>query len=205
MAKALIIVDPQNDFCEGGPLEVKGSNGIFPAINALKTHPQFSHVFISQDWHPANHVSFASTHKDKLPFTAISVGGKQQELWPDHCVAGSSGAAFSPLLNLSENDIVVRKGIYAHVDSYSAFFFDQREVFLRRRLEELNIEEVFVCGLAFDFCVGSTALDARKYGLKVSVVKEATRSTSKETEKEMQQRLFESQVKLVTLQEALSA
>lgn len=103
---------------------MKGSSEIFQAINTLKAHPQFAHVFISQDWHPKNHVSFASSHKDKLPFTAIYINGKKQELWPDHCVANSQGAAFSPLLNVSEKDIIVKKGVFAHADSYSAFFFD---------------------------------------------------------------------------------
>jgi nicotinamidase/pyrazinamidase len=97
MTKALLIVDPQNDFCEGGSLAVKGSNEIFPIINQLKKLPQFKYVFISQDWHPAHHVSFASTH-GLQPFTSITVNDKMQELWPDHCVAGSHGADFSPLL-----------------------------------------------------------------------------------------------------------
>lgn len=205
MSKALIIVDPQNDFCEGGALAVNGSNEIFPALNALKAHPQFSHVFISQDWHPANHISFASSHRDKQPFSHILINGKKQELWPEHCVAGSHGAAFSPLLNVSENDIIVRKGVFANGDSYSAFFFDQIEIFLRTKIVELKIKEVYVCGLAFDFCVGNTALDARKYGLKVNVIKDATRSISKETEQEMEKRFAESHVQIVNLEEVLSA
>jgi nicotinamidase/pyrazinamidase len=97
MSKVLIIVDPQNDFCEGGSLAVPHSNDIFPVINKLRSNPIFSHVIITQDWHPKKHVSFASTHKLQ-PLTNIIIGGKKQELWPDHCVAGTHGAKISPLL-----------------------------------------------------------------------------------------------------------
>jgi nicotinamidase-related amidase len=170
MQKILIIVDIQNDFCEGGSLATNDSNQVIPLINTLRNQPIFSHIVLTQDWHPSDHVSFASTHKLE-PFTKIDIEGKKQELWPDHCVAGSRGADFSPLLKVKKTDIIVKKGIYSHADSYSGFFDDGKEIYLKRKLEEFGVKEIVICGLAFDFCVGSTALDAKKLGYDVTIVR----------------------------------
>lgn len=188
MPKVLIIVDTQNDFCEGGSLAVANSTEIFPIINRLKKSSAFSHVILTQDWHPKGHVSFASTHHLQ-PFTTINIQGKNQELWPDHCVSGTYGAELSPLLEVKETDVIVKKGIFVNFDSYSGFFNDGKEVYLQKKLEEFDTDEVVVCGLAFDFCVGSTALDAKKLGYKVTVIKEATKSVSPQTEEIMKKKL----------------
>lgn len=198
MSKALIIVDVQNDFCEGGSLEVPQSGEIFKFINQLKSNKGFfNHVLLTKDWHPETHVSFASRH-EKEPFTNIEVDGKIQELWPDHCVANTYGAQLSPLLEIEPTDFVIQKGNELDFDSYSGFFEGRRGVELRDKLKDLNIKEVYVCGLAFDYCVGSTALDAQKYGFDTYVIQEATRPVTKETADIMERKLIQNNVKLVS-------
>jgi len=113
MAKVLVIVDPQNDFCEGGSLAVRGSNEIFTYINSLKNQEMFQHVIITRDWHPQGHISFANRH-NKEPFTSLEMNGKVYELWPEHCVAGTKGAEFSPLLNRNGQEIIISKGIFSN-------------------------------------------------------------------------------------------
>ena len=124
MSKVLIIVDVQNDFCQGGSLAVPGSLEIIPVINRLKKNDSFfSHILLTKDWHPLQHVSFASTH-NKRPFKSIEVNGKVQELWPDHCVAGTKGAELHPLLEVNSNDMIINKGGHIDYDSYSGFEWD---------------------------------------------------------------------------------
>lgn len=164
---ALIVVDVQNDFCPGGALAVAGGDEIVPGINALMT--DFTTVVLTQDWHPARHGSFASTHEAE-PFTFIEMPYGPQVLWPDHCVQGSDGAAFHEDLR-TEGDLIIRKGCNPDVDSYSAFFENDRTTptgldgYLRTR----GIGNLTIAGLATDFCVNYSAVDAAKLGFNVTV------------------------------------
>lgn len=178
---ALIVVDIQNDFCPGGKLAVAGGDEIVPLVNELATH--FNLKVFTQDFHPANHASFASNHPGKAPFETIEMPYGSQTLWPDHCVQGTDGAAFHPDLELGDNPVILQKGKNADIDSYSGFHENDRvsqPTFedgktLAGFLKEHSIERVVV-GLAGDFCVGWHALDAAKQGLKVIFVEDATRS-----------------------------
>jgi len=164
---ALVVIDVQNDFCPGGALAVVGGADIVPDINALME--DFDIVVLTQDWHPAGHSSFASTH-DAPPFTAIEMPYGTQVLWPDHCVQGSDGAAFNEGLR-TDGDLIIRKGCNPAVDSYSAFFENDRttptglEGYLRTR----GIRNLTMAGLATDFCVNFSAVDAAKLGFNVTV------------------------------------
>ncbi len=173
--KALLIVDVQNDFCPGGSLEVPGGDEVIAPIHKLL--PSFDCVVQTQDWHPADHLSFASNHKDKNPFDTIEMDYGEQVLWPDHCVQGTEGAEFHPQLKTKPIQAIIRKGYRKHIDSYSAFFENDHETVtgLHGFLQERNVEEVFVTGLATDFCVKWTALDAAKLGYKVALVEDAVR------------------------------
>ena len=176
---ALIIIDPQNDFCPGGALAVAGGDEIMEPINALAARVQRAGglVVISQDWHPADHRSFASAH-NRDPFTSIEMPYGDQVLWPDHCVQGSEGATFHPALNTDLAAMVVRKGTNPFIDSYSAFFENDKltPTGLAGYLREKRVERVVLVGLAYDFCVGYSALDARKYFSEVVIVKDLTRA-----------------------------
>lgn len=169
--KALIIVDVQNDFCEGGSLEVKNSNTIFPFINHLVKYEDFSKIFITKDWHPLTHSSFAINH-DKQPFEAIiNSEGENQILWPVHCVQYSKGSELSSLLDLDGKKVIeIRKGYNLNEESYSGFGTQKNPTKLLKLLKRNKIEEVVIVGLALDFCVGNTALDAVKNGLKATVI-----------------------------------
>jgi len=148
-------------------------------INALKKLTIFSHVILTHDWHPQGHVSFASTHGKKL-FTSIDINGKKQELWPEHCVAHTKGAELSPLLERSNNEICIKKGEQKGLDSYSGFYIGHdQKVELKEILSHWETKEVYVCGLAFDFCVGQTAIDAAAFGFKTFIITDATKSVSK--------------------------
>lgn len=175
MTRVLIIVDVQNDFCPGGGLAVPDGDAVVPVINALAR--RFEHVVLSQDWHPAGHVSFASTHPGKAEFELISLSYGSQVLWPDHCVQGTSGAAFHAGLDVPHAEMIVRKGTRRDVDSYSAFLEADRATptGLGGYLSERGLTEAFVVGLATDFCVAWTALDARRFGLTVAVAEDACR------------------------------
>jgi nicotinamidase/pyrazinamidase len=158
---ALIIVDVQNAFCSGGSLPVPGGEDVVPVINSLISCGYYDVIVASQDWHPENHGSFASSH-GKQPFEMGELQGLPQILWPDHCVQGTSDAEFHPLLDLSKVDYIQRKGQNPRVDSYSAFRDNSMEARtgLDLWLSEQNIVKIDVCGLATDFCVKSTAVDA---------------------------------------------
>jgi len=173
---ALIVVDVQNDFCPGGRLAVQKGDEVVPVINALSKH--FENVVLTQDWHPPGHASFATSHPGRKPFDSMKLPYGEQVLWPDHCVQGSDGAALHKELSVPHAQLVVRKGFRKDVDSYSAFLEADRKsrTGLEGYLKERGIKGVFVCGLATDFCVAWTALDARKLGLAAVVVEDACRA-----------------------------
>ncbi len=166
---ALVVVDVQNDFCPGGALAVAEGDQIVPGINALMK--QFHTVVLTQDWHPAGHSSFASSHAGKAPMELIDMPYGAQVLWPDHCVQGSTGAAFHPDLETDRASLIIRKGANPEIDSYSAFFENDRKTptGLEGYLRDLNIKQLTFVGLATDFCVNFSALDAASLGFAVSV------------------------------------
>ena len=173
---ALIVVDVQNDFLPGGALAVARGDEILPLVNRIAA--QFAVVVLTQDWHPAGHASFASSHPGKRPFQTLRLPYGEQVLWPDHCVQGSAGAAFAAGLDIPHAQLVLRKGHHRRVDSYSAFLEADRrtKTGLDGYLESRGVKQVFCVGLATDFCVAWTALDARRFGFKAAVVEDACRA-----------------------------
>ncbi len=172
----LLVIDVQNDFLPGGALAVARGDEVVPVINALAT--RFANVILTQDWHPHGHVSFASSHPGRTPFERIALAYGEQVLWPDHCVQGTPGAAFAPGLHVPHAQAVIRKGYHAHTDSYSAFVEADRQTptGLAGLLRERGIRSVFCCGLATDFCVAWSALDARGCGFEAIVLQDACRA-----------------------------
>ncbi|WP_428236686.1 bifunctional nicotinamidase/pyrazinamidase [Gracilimonas sp.] len=173
--RALVIVDIQNDFCPGGALAVPGGNEIIEPVNKLAT--RFDCIVQTQDWHPQDHLSFASNHDGKEPYETIEMDYGEQVLWPDHCVQGTKGADFHPDLKTDPSQLIVRKGFRKHIDSYSAFFENDNETVtgLHGYLQERGVSELFVVGLATDFCVKWTVLDGLKLGYDVHLVEDAVR------------------------------
>ena len=173
--KALIIVDVQNDFCPGGALAVENGDAIIDIINGLQH--QFDLVVATQDWHPADHKSFAANHADKNIGDVIELAGLPQVLWPTHCVQNTDGADFHPRLQTQNIARIFRKGEDETVDSYSGFFDNghRRATGLGAYLKEQKATQVFVCGLATDYCVKFTALDARELGFDVTLIEDACR------------------------------
>jgi nicotinamidase/pyrazinamidase len=173
--EVLIVIDVQNDFCPGGALAVKGGDEIVPLVNAQMQ--RFEHVILTQDWHPAGHSSFASEHAGKSPFETIEMPYGPQTLWPDHCVHGSAGGAFHAGLDVNRAELVVRKGFRREVDSYSAFFENDHvtPTGLGGYLKERGMGKVTFAGLATDYCVAYSALDARRLGLETTVLLDASR------------------------------
>ena len=171
----LIVVDVQNDFCPGGALAVPRGDEIVPVVNRLAA--RFRNVVLTQDWHPAGHFSFASTHPGKKPFETIAAPYGPQVLWPDHCVQGTPGAEFHRSLQIPHAALVVRKGMDRTIDSYSTFYENDRTTptGLIGYLRERGFSRVFLAGLAFDFCVRYSAEDARREGFTVFVVEDACR------------------------------
>lgn len=172
---ALLVVDLQPDFMPGGALAVADGDAVVPIANALMR--RFAHVVITQDWHPAGHASFASTH-GAAPFTTKPLAYGDQTLWPNHCVQGAQGAALHPALETDAACLILRKGMQKEVDSYSAFVeADGRTTTgLAALLSARGVKRVFCCGLATDFCVTYSALDARKSGFDVFVIEDACRA-----------------------------
>ena len=172
----LLVVDVQNDFCPGGGLAIAGGDEVVPVINRLGR--RFAHVVLTQDWHPANHQSFASRHPGTQPFQTKEVAYGTQVLWPDHCVQGTPGAAFHPDLDLPHAELVIRKGFRADIDSYSAFRENDKTTLtgLAGYLRERGLSRIFAVGLAYDVCVRYTAEDAHAAGFEVFVVKDACRA-----------------------------
>lgn len=175
MAEALVVIDVQNDFCPGGALAVADGDAVVPIINRLIG--QFDHVILTQDWHPAGHSSFASSHAGATPFSNITMPYGEQTLWPDHCVQGTKGAEFHKDLIWTQAELVIRKGFRAEIDSYSAFFENDHKTMtgLAGYLRERDITKVTLCGLATDYCVAFSALDAVKQGFETTVLLEACR------------------------------
>jgi nicotinamidase/pyrazinamidase len=172
----LVVVDVQNDFCPGGALAVEGGDQIVPLVNRLiKAH---EHVVLTQDWHPPDHSSFASRHESCHAFETIEASYGPQTLWPDHCVQGSRGAEFHPALNWTGAELILRKGFRRSIDSYSAFYENDQATptGLGGYLRERGIKHVVLAGLATDYCVGFSALDARKLGFTVTVIESACRA-----------------------------
>jgi nicotinamidase/pyrazinamidase len=178
--KALIIVDVQNDFTTGGALEVPHGEKIIPLINMV--NGSFELIVATQDWHPENHKSFASNHEGKNTFDKILLDGLEQILWPDHCIQGSFGAEFHPDLRLNNMEAIFRKGMNTGIDSYSGFYDNghKKSTGLAGYLRERNVKEVYVCGLAGDYCVFYTAKDAIKEGFITSIIEDATRSLNQD-------------------------
>ena len=183
----LLVIDLQNDFCPrrepqdgtaegiGGALAVSGGDAIVPTINALGR--RFDHVILTQDWHPSAHISFASSHPSKQPFTTIEVPYSPQTLWPDHCLQNSPGAAFHPDLDLPHAELILRKGFRREIDSYSAFLENDHTTptGLAGYLRERGLKRLFLCGLAYDFCVRFSAIDGTALGFECIVLEDATR------------------------------
>lgn len=173
---ALLVVDPQVDFCPGGALAVPGGDEVIPLINGLAG--RFRRVFLTQDWHPQGHSSFASSHDGRQPFETVELDYGPQTLWPDHCVQGTAGAAFHPDLHLPGAELVLRKGFHPGIDSYSAFVENDRRTptGLASYLQERGIRRLFMAGLALDYCVHYSAVDGRRAGFHVVVLEDACRA-----------------------------
>jgi nicotinamidase/pyrazinamidase len=175
-ASVLIVVDVQNDFCPGGELAVPKGDEIVPLVNRLID--AFDHVVLTQDWHPRGHSSFASSHKGQAPFSSVRMPYGDQTLWPDHCVQGTPGAEFHPGLVWSKAELIIRKGFRTAIDSYSAFYENDRTTptGLGGYLKERGLQKLVIVGLATDYCVAYSALDATRLGFKVVVVLDACRA-----------------------------
>lgn len=171
----LIVIDVQSDFCPGGQLAVADGDTVIAPI--LGIAPRFDHIILTQDWHPAIHTSFASNHAGRQPYEQIELSYGAQTLWPDHCVQGSKGAEFHPDLCIPQAELILRKGFRPEIDSYSAFFENDRTTptGLFGYLRERNLSRVFLAGLAYDYCVGYSALDARRLGLQAVILRDACR------------------------------
>jgi nicotinamidase/pyrazinamidase len=172
----LLVIDVQNDFCPGGALAVPRGDAVIAPIHRIA--PFFAQVILTQDWHPANHTSFATSHPGQPPFESIELAYGRQTLWPPHCVQGSAGAEFHAKLRLPQAELILRKGFRANIDSYSAFFENDRTTptGLAGYLDERGLTRVFLAGLAYDYCVGYSALDARRLGLEAFVLRDACRA-----------------------------
>jgi len=178
--RALLIVDIQNDFLPGGALAVPRGDEVIPVINGIQ--PDYDLVVATQDWHPQGHRSFASTHPAKQPFEVVDLNGLEQVLWPDHCVQGTSGAALSDRLAVHRIEAIFRKGTDLNIDSYSGFFDNgkRRNTGLAGYLRDRGVTSVAVCGLAADFCVYFTAMDALQLGFETSLLESAIRAIDDE-------------------------
>jgi nicotinamidase/pyrazinamidase len=171
---ALLVIDVQNDFMPGGALAVPGGDAIVPLINTLAK--KFDHVILTQDWHPAQHISFASTHT-KQPYETIQAPYGPQTLWPEHVLQHTEGAAFHPALHIPHAELILRKGFRRHIDSYSAFLENDHRTptGLASYLRERTLTRLFLCGLAYDFCVRYSAIDGHNLGFETIVIEDATR------------------------------
>ena len=172
----LLVVDVQNDFCPGGALAVERGDEVVPIIN--RVGQQFEHVVLTQDWHPPEHISFASTHPGCKPYETAEASYGLQALWPDHCVQGTQGAELHSDLELPHAQLIVRKGFRRHIDSYSAFLENDHitPTGLAGHLRERGLKRIFVCGLAYDFCVRHSAIDGIALDFKAVVIEDACRS-----------------------------
>jgi nicotinamidase/pyrazinamidase len=171
-----VVVDVQNDFCPGGALAVAGGDEVIEAIHGAAR--MFEHIILTQDWHPRGHSSFASAHPGRKPLDTIELPHGTHILWPDHCVQGTAGAEFHPSLSLPRAELILRKGFRAGIDSYSAFFEEDHvtPTGLAGYLRERGLERVFLAGLAYDFCVGFSALDAQRLGFPATILRNGSRA-----------------------------
>ena len=172
----LLIVDLQNDFCPGGALPVANADQIVPVVNAIAQ--KFAHIILTQDWHPANHISFASAHPGAKPYEIVEAAYGPQALWPDHCVQGSDGAAFHPALHVPQTELILRKGFRKDIDSYSVFVENDHltSTGLAGFLRERGLKRLFLCGLAYDFCVRHSAIDGTALDFDCIVIQDACRA-----------------------------
>ena len=169
----LLVIDVQNDFCPGGALAVPHGDEVVAVIQQIAA--RFRHILLTQDWHPSGHISFASAHDGCQPYDRIATAYGEQALWPDHCVQGTEGAALHRGLDLPQAELILRKGFRIDVDSYSAFFENDHTTptGLAGYLRERRLQRIFLAGLAYDFCVGFSALDARRLGFPAIVIRDA--------------------------------
>ena len=172
----LLVIDVQNDFCSGGALAVSDGDAVVPVVNRLTE--RFEHVVLTQDWHPSGHSSFATSHPGAAPFATISMPYGEQTLWPDHCVQGTPGAAFHPQLATVRAKLVIRKGFRPEIDSYSAFYENDRctPTGLAGYLRERGLQRIFLAGLATDYCVYYSAMDARRLGFAAVLIEAGCRA-----------------------------
>jgi nicotinamidase/pyrazinamidase len=172
----LVVIDLQNDFCPGGALAVADGDVVIEVVHRVAS--RFEHIVLTQDWHPKGHSSFASSHPGHIPLETVEVAYGEQTLWPDHCVQGTAGAAFHPDLHLPRAELILRKGFRKEIDSYSAFFENDQVTHtgLAGCLRERGLQRVFLAGLAYDFCVGYSALDARRLGFPAMVIRDGCRA-----------------------------
>jgi nicotinamidase/pyrazinamidase len=172
---ALLVIDVQNDFMPGGALAVEDGDAIVPLINTLAK--KFDHVILTQDWHPPQHISFATTHTNKQPFESIEAHYGPQTLWPEHVLQHTEGAAFHSSLHIPHAELILRKGFRRHIDSYSAFLENDHRTptGLAGYLRERGLTRLFLCGLAYDFCVRYSAIDGKDLGFETIVIEDATR------------------------------
>jgi nicotinamidase/pyrazinamidase len=172
----LLIIDVQSDFCSGGKLAVADGDAVVPVINRIAQ--RFQHVALTQDWHPSNHSSFATSHPGSAPFDIVSMPYGKQTLWPDHCVQGTPGAAFHSQLETERAELVIRKGFRREIDSYSAFYENDRRTptGLAGYLRERGLQRIFLVGLATDFCVYYSAVDARRLGFAAVLIETGCRA-----------------------------
>ena len=202
--KTLVIIDVQNDFMPGGPLEVPQGNAIVPVINKVLGY--FDLVLTTQDWHPKNHTSFASSHHNKKPFDRIVLHGQKQTLWPDHCIQGSFGAEFHHDLESIRFAAIFRKGMNADVDSYSGFYDNNHllSTGLSGYLKDKGITEVYFCGLAADICVYYTFLDAILEGFTATLIEDASRPLFPDKFDDIKCELAKQGVRIITSNNLLS-
>jgi len=172
---ALLVIDVQNDFMPRGALAIADGDAIVPLINTIAK--KFDHVILTQDWHPNRHISFATTHSNKKPFESIEAPYGPQTLWPEHVIQHTEGAAFHSALHIPHAELILRKGFRHHIDSYSAFLENDHftPTGLAGYLRERNLQRLFLCGLAYDFCVRYSAIDGQNLGFETIVIEDATR------------------------------
>ena len=196
--KTLLIIDVQNDFMPNGSLPVPNGHQIVPIIN--KIQPKFNLIIGTQDWHPSNHVSFASNHKGKSNFDEIEIHGKPQTLWPDHCVQGTKGAEFHPDLNTESFEAIFRKGTNKNIDSYSAFYDNRhlKSTGLANYLKAKGTTELFLCGLASDICVYFSIYDAFKEGFNCTFIEDASKALDNEGFEKLKTEMVAMGINMVT-------
>ncbi len=199
--KTLIIIDVQNDFMPGGPLEVPDGNKIVPVINQMQH--KFELIVAAKDWHPKDHISFASNHIGKFPFDEIEVHGKSQTLWPDHCVQGTEGAKFHSDLNTQKWETIFRKGTDKQIDSYSAFYDNGhlKSTGLAGYLKEKGVSQVFLCGLAADICVYYSICDAFKEGFACFFIEDASKALDVESFDEVKKKMRDLGIQIILSKE----